>query len=196
MTNKETVTKFSNSIITYLEQDLQSYKHVLDNSELKGKLGVGMITNASAAIDIFAWLIGTSQFVGERFKSLLTDNRHFFGDPNNFSPDVVYKIIRCGTVHQFYPKAEVIITAIDSSDWFVNHEDNKCINAFGFYKTVTEGCKKIAYAIAQETDVNTIDSWADKLNDRVIEESPLTADLSNCDFIDLTCESIPTSGCL
>ena len=41
--------------IEYLEQDLVSYEAVLNDGKLRGKLGVGMIANATAALDLFGW---------------------------------------------------------------------------------------------------------------------------------------------
>lgn len=77
------VQTYAQRTIEYLEQDLVSYEAVLNNRNLQGKLGVGMITNATAALDLFAWLLYQTldQKVTNRdlFKKLIGDARFFCG---------------------------------------------------------------------------------------------------------------------
>lgn len=71
--------------VKYLEQDLVSYEAVCKDESLQGKLGVGMITNATAALDLFAWLLYQTleQKISNRdlFNKLIADAR-FFRQPH------------------------------------------------------------------------------------------------------------------
>lgn len=77
------IQTYARRTVEYLEQDLASYEAVLKDGNLQGKLGVGMITNATAALDLFAWLL--YQTLDQRisnhdlFKKLIADARFFCG---------------------------------------------------------------------------------------------------------------------
>jgi hypothetical protein len=105
--------------VAYLEQDLVLYESVANNGELKGKLGVGMITNATAALNLFGWLLYQTldQKINDRdlFKKLITDDR-FFTVTDFINEKVLYGIVRCGVVHQFYPKNISIFSAPRKDD--------------------------------------------------------------------------------
>jgi hypothetical protein len=78
-------------------------------SPKSGRLGVGMITTASAAFDTYAYLLfgkdPTSRDVSKRIRKLVRDRR-FFGVSNRTYPTskFFYDVVRNGVVHQFYPK--------------------------------------------------------------------------------------------
>lgn len=132
--------------VAYFEQDLVSYESVANNGELKGKLGVGMITNATAALNLFAWLLYQTldQKINDRdlFKKLITDDR-FFTVTDFINEKVLYGIVRCGVVHQFYPKNISIISAPRKDDVFVRDNDELAgVNAIAFYRKTLEGLKK------------------------------------------------------
>lgn len=131
--------------LEYLEQDLVSYEAVLKDVSLQGKLGVGMITNATAALDLFAWLLYQTldQRISNRdlFKKLIADGR-FFAAADFINERVLYGIVRCGVVHQFYPK-DIAIVAIDKNDSFVQYNGTAAVNAIGFYRTTLRGLKKV-----------------------------------------------------
>jgi hypothetical protein len=67
--------------IQYLEQDLVSFEAVLRDGSLTGKLGVAMITNATAALDLFAWLLYQTYDLRKNnatlFRELVSDKRFF-----------------------------------------------------------------------------------------------------------------------
>jgi hypothetical protein len=131
--------------VEYLEQDLVSYEAVLKDGTLQGKLGVGMITNATAALDLFAWLLYQTldQRISNRdlFKKLIADAR-FFAAADFINERVLYGILRCGVVHQFYPK-DIAIVAVDRDDPFVQYNGKAAVNAIGLYRTTLGGLKKV-----------------------------------------------------
>mgnify|MGYP001608891596 FL=1 len=131
--------------IKYLEQDLVSYEAVFNDNSLKGKLGVGMITNATAALELFAWLLYQTldQRISNRdlFKKLIADAR-FFVAADFINERVLYGIVRCGVVHQFYPK-DIAIVAVNRDDPFVQYNGKAAVNAIGLYRTTLEGLKKV-----------------------------------------------------
>ena len=122
-----------------------SYEAVLKDVRLEGKLGVGMITNATAALDLFAWLLYQTldQKISnsDLFKKLIADTR-FFSAASFINKDVLYGIVRCGVVHQFYPK-DIGIVALDRDDSFVQIKGEAYVNAIGFYRTTLGGLKKV-----------------------------------------------------
>lgn len=130
--------------VSYLEEDLGSFEAVVATPALHGKLGVAMITTATAALDLFAWLF-YQKFdltVSNRdlFKKLTADQRFFA--PGVFQNEkFLYGIIRCGVVHQFYPKG-VGIVAIASDTIFVARAQSVFVNSLGFYRTVLAGLSK------------------------------------------------------
>ncbi len=139
------IQTYAQRTIEYLEQDLVSYEAVLKDGNLRGKLGVGMITNATAALDLFAWLLYQTldQKVTNRdlFKKLIGDAR-FFAAVDFISERVFYGVVRCGVVHQFYPK-DIAIVALDSDDPFVQHDGKVAVNAMGLYRRTLGGLKKV-----------------------------------------------------
>ncbi len=139
------VQTYAQRTIEYLEQDLVSYEAVLKDENLRGKLGVGMITNATAALDLFAWLLFQTldQKVTNRdlFKKLIGDAR-FFSDADFINERVLYGIVRCGVVHQFYPK-DIAIIALNSDHLFVQHDGKAAVNAIGLYRRTLRGLKKV-----------------------------------------------------
>ncbi len=131
--------------VKYLEQDLVSYEAVCKDESLQGKLGVGMITNATAALDLFAWLLYQTleQKISNRdlFNKLIADAR-FFSAASFINKEVLYGIVRCGVVHQFYPK-DIAIVALDRDDSFVQINGEAYVNAIGLYRTTLGGLKKV-----------------------------------------------------
>lgn len=131
--------------IKYLEQDLVSYEAVFNDEKLPGKLGVGMITNAMAALDSFAWLLYQTldQKLSTRdlFKKLITDAR-FFANADFINEKLLYGIVRCGVVHQYYPK-DIMIVARDCDYPFVQTNGGAAVNALGLYRKALDGLKKV-----------------------------------------------------
>jgi len=140
-----TVQIHAKRTIEYLEQDLVSYEAVLNDGKPRGKLGVGMIANATAALDLFGWLLYQTldQKVSTRdlFKKLITDAR-FYATADFINEKLLYVIVRCGVVHQFYPK-DIPIVALQSDFSFVQFNGKAAVNAMGFYRRTLEGLKKV-----------------------------------------------------
>ncbi|MGD0016772.1 MAG: hypothetical protein ABSC38_04560 [Verrucomicrobiia bacterium] len=139
------VQSYAKRTIEYLEQDLVSYEAVLKDGSLHGKLGVGMITNATAALDLFGWLLYQTldQKISNRdvFKKLIGDVRFFAAD-DFINERIFYGIVRCGVVHQFYPK-DIAIVALDRDDPFVQSGGKAAVNAIGLYRRTVRGLKKV-----------------------------------------------------
>jgi hypothetical protein len=139
------VQEYAQSTLAYLEQDLVSFEAVFANPHLKGKLGVAMIVNAAAALDLFAWLLyqrfDLTLKNNALFKQMISDKR-FFGEGTFYSPEVLYGIVRCGVVHQFYPKG-ILIAAELRDEPFFQRDGKIYVNALGFYRTVLAGLRRV-----------------------------------------------------
>lgn len=143
--NPNDVVDFANSTIQYLSNDKASFENVLDNSALSGKLGFAMISTAMAAFDVFAWILYQSFDLRKTNKALfneLLNDRRFFNKKKYHSESVFYGIIRCGVMHQLYPK-NASISARRTDIILYKHTDRICINSYALYSDVLEGCKKI-----------------------------------------------------
>jgi hypothetical protein len=139
------ILDYSETTIGFLKRDKISFEHVIDDPNLQGKLGFAMVANAMAAFDVYAWVL-FQKFSGKMgnealFNSLLNDKRFFdkskFGNEKGF-----YSIVRCGVIHQLYPK-NAIITAEKSSIILYNYKNTLTINAYALYSEVLAGIEKI-----------------------------------------------------
>ena len=155
------VQQFAADTLEYLEQDLKSFEAVLRDGRLPGKLGVAMITNATAALDLFAWLLYQSydQRVsnGNLFKKISSDERFF--PKNTFIHEaLLYGIVRCGVVHQFYPK-NIAIVAVDREEPFLQDQGRLVVNCLGFYRKVVDGLRRVREHIRAATgaDLDRLD---------------------------------------
>lgn len=169
-TTYEDIKESASAVIRYMEQDWESYEAVFNNPSLCGKLGIGLVSNASAALDFFAWLISDQSGVNARFRDMIEHPGMFFGDPVFFPYDLVYLISRCGVVHQFFPKKFMTIAAINSPEPFLEIGGIKCINAMGFYFTSLNGLRLIRDAIHAESNAITQQKMIDRLDARIAEE--------------------------
>ena len=139
------VQQFAAKTLEYLEQDLESFEAVRRDDRLRGKLGVAMITNATAALDLFAWLLYQSydQKLKNQnlFKKISSDERFF--PKNTFIHEaLLYGIVRCGVVHQFYPK-DIDIVAANREELFLQDQGRLVVNCVGFYRKVVDGLRKV-----------------------------------------------------
>ena len=139
------VQEYAQRTFSYLEQDLLTFEAVVATHSFRGKIGVAMVTNACAALDLFAWLLYQRFDLTiknhELFKRLVSDTRFF--DPAAFiNPKILYGIVRCGVVHQFYPKG-ISIVALARDEPFLNQNGDPRVNALGLYRTVVAGLKKV-----------------------------------------------------
>jgi hypothetical protein len=140
------IVKFAEHTIEYLTNDKVSFESVLDDPKLAGKLGFAMICTAMAAFDVFAWILYQSFDLKKQdkalFNQLLNDSR-FFKIKKYHNARVFYGMIRCGVIHQLYPKYAGI-TAQRSRIVLCQDKGVILINAYGLYCDVLEGCQKIA----------------------------------------------------
>ncbi len=153
--NPNDVVDFANNTINYLSNDKASIENVLDNPALHGKLGFEMICTAMAAFDAFAWILYQTFDLKKNNKALfneLINDARFFNKKKYHNEYVFYGIIRCGVVHQLYPK-NAGITANKTSTILYKHNGNVLINSYALYCDVLEGCKKIRNYLAALSDV-------------------------------------------
>mgnify|MGYP001769056514 CR=1 FL=1 len=140
------VVGFAESTIKYLENDKKSFESVLDNGALEGKLGFAMIATAMAAFDLFAWILyqtfNLKKRNNELFTKLMNDPR-FFNKTNYIDEKMLYNVIRCGVLHQLYPKDADIQARKDNEIIRKAAGDRVVVNSFALYCDVLEGCKKI-----------------------------------------------------
>jgi hypothetical protein len=98
-----------------------------------------------AALDSLAWLLYQTldQKLSTRdlFKKLITDAR-FFANADFINEKLLYGIVRCGVVHQYYPK-DIVIIAIDSDYPFAQINGHAAVNALGLYRKTLDGLKKV-----------------------------------------------------
>jgi hypothetical protein len=151
--NLESIVEFSQGIIKYLEDDKISFAHVLESGQCPGKLGFAMIATAMAAFDTYAWLLfqkfDLSKGNKTLFNQLLNDTR-FFDKSKYGNEDAFYSIIRCGVMHQLYPK-DAVIAAKNTQQILYQHSAKLCINSYALYCDVLEGIKKIHSYISSMT---------------------------------------------
>ena len=155
----EYIVNFSQCTIDYLEDDKNTFAHVLVSEQCHGKLGFAMIGSAMAAFESYAWLLfqkfDQSKWNKALFNQLLNDSRFFdkskYGDENAF-----YSIIRCGVVHQLYPK-DAIIVAKNTTQILYRHNGKLCVNSYALYCDVLEGIKKIHLYIDMLTQEEKLD---------------------------------------
>lgn len=143
--NPNDVVDFANYTIEYLSNDKASFENVSDNSALSGKLGFAMICTAMAAFDAFAWILYQSFDLRKSNKTLfseLINDTRFFNKAKYHNESVFYGIIRCGVMHQLYPK-NAGISAQRSNTILYGCNGQIFINSYALYCDVLEGCTKI-----------------------------------------------------
>lgn len=145
---------FTLTVLSHMQKDLESYESVFKNPSLDGKLGIGLISNACAAMNLFAWLLyqrfGNQQKTETALFTELINDRRFFDKEDFPDADVLYKLVRCGVIHQYFPKGLMIIVH-DSEQVFGLDEYSRvpAVNAIGFYKTALKGLEKITKHIGR-----------------------------------------------
>jgi len=178
------VQHYTKHTLDYIEQDLATFEAVV-RSQYPGKLGVAMITNASAALDLFAWLLyqkfDLSVKNNDLFKKIISDIR-FFNAADFVNPKVLYGVVRCGVVHQFYPKG-IAICSIPRDEPFLRQDGKPFINAFGFYRTVFIGLQKVRDYILSESGAALADLDAKYLlRQKIDRETYDASDLESADI--------------
>jgi hypothetical protein len=154
------LVRFSKGTIDFLELDKQTFKYVLDNrATLPGGLGFAMVTTAMAAFDVYAYLLyqryDQSKKHSDIFSALIKDAR-FFDVGKYISARTFYSTIRCGVMHQLYPKDGSIV-AYDTPTTLFEHFDKICVNAYALFCDVLEGIRKIHTHFESLTDEKKLD---------------------------------------
>jgi hypothetical protein len=157
--NQNHVVDFANQTIQYLTNDKASFENVINNRALSGKLGFAMICTAMAAFDAFAWILYQSFDLRKSNKALfneLINDTRFFNKAKYHNESVFYGIIRCGVMHQLYPKNAAIVAELTDTI-FYKEKGKIFINSYALYCDVLEGCKKICdyfVTLPNETKMN------------------------------------------
>lgn len=141
----EYIINFSKHTIAYLENDKRSFEYVIASDQLQGKLGFALIATAMAAFDTYAWILYQTFDLrkknSELFSSLLKDTR-FFDRTKYMSDKLFYSRIRCGVMHQLYPKEAGIVANL-TFPILCQNKGLLCVNAYALYCDVLDGIKKI-----------------------------------------------------
>jgi hypothetical protein len=156
------IVQFSSQTIFYLELDRRTFEYVMKHrgDVTPGGLGFAMITTAMAAFDVYAYLLkqrfnspphGNARI----FQDLLRDHR-FFDESKYISAETFYATIRCGVMHQLYPKGSSIV-AFDTPQILFEHFNKISVNAYALYCDVLTGIKKIHAYFESLSDVEKLD---------------------------------------
>ena len=170
--NPNDVVDFANRTIKYLSNDKASFENVMGNSALPGKLGFAMICTAMAAFDAFAWILYQSFDLRKNNKALfneLINDPRFFNKAKYHNESVFYGIIRCGVMHQLYPK-NAGISAQRSNTILYGSNGQIVINSYALYCDVLEGCTKIRDYLAGLSDAEKMNYSLKLLLRRKIDE--------------------------
>jgi|WetSurSiteA1Bulk_404760.scaffolds.fasta_scaffold14785_4 hypothetical protein len=157
--NPNDIVNYANRTVDYLNNDKVSFEYVIDNSKLDGKLGFAMISTAMAAFDAFAWILYQSFDLSKKNKTLfneLINDIRFFDKTKYYNEHLFYGIIRCGVIHQLYPK-NASIFAKRIGPILNSHNGHIYINSYALYCDVLEGCKKIRDYFSNLTDDEKMD---------------------------------------
>jgi len=188
MSTTQDPVELAKSIMVYFESDVRSYQKVLADSSFPSRLAVGMVTTAAAVLDFYSWIMYADGDRGQdkRFESFLTDSRGFFAADPDFNRPVVYNLIRCGVVHQFYPKLYTQLIALDDPHTLVNYAGKNSINAFGFMQGVLAGITLAQQALDVESCPTCLDQMKARLSRRNQQESDLAKALPNGNWYMIT----------
>ena len=151
MTASHYLRKRLENIREYTQNDFETYKSIIDE---KGDCSVGMICHAVAVIDLMSYIFyGELKFcgnelkpdrkVGKRWKKLLDAYSNNCTVPEwkqaAKNHDLMYNVIRCGVVHQFYGKGTKIKRVKDNNDIILKYKtDTIVINPDGLFMLVQD----------------------------------------------------------
>jgi hypothetical protein len=138
------VLEHSKLTIDLLDRERESFLCNL-NSAGEGKLGFSMIAVAMAAFDSYAWLLFQTFDLKKSnhrlFSELLNDGR-FFDRRKYMDVDTLYSRIRCGVIHQLFPK-NALIGARQNSTILYRHNGMLLVNSYALLCDVLGGIHKI-----------------------------------------------------
>lgn len=145
--DSEHVVQWAKHTVEYLKNDKLSFEKVINDADLQGKLGFAMISTAMAACDSFAWVLYQSFDLRKANKALfceLLNDSRFFTKKKYYNEAVFYGLIRCGVIHQLYPKKAGISARIRDEILYVDRtRSHLYINSYALYCDVLEACEKI-----------------------------------------------------
>ena len=168
------VISFAESTIDYLEKDKRSFESHLDDPA--GRLGFAMIATAMAAFDLFAWTLFQSFNLRKDNKALfnqLINDRRFYDKIKYRNEKFFYNNIRCGVIHQLYPKGVGIQASRGNEIVGSTPEGKILINSFALYCDILEGCKKILEYLKRCSDEKKADYSLMLLIRQKIDENEL-----------------------
>lgn len=117
----------------YLSNDLNSHRRILMLPNQAGGLGFGMCLTAFATFDLVAYLKYGGRLdrgTGSRYKDLLNEHYFDFGQPK-VTYEEFYFLLRCGLVHQLYPKNIAIGVDLNATTLLRPHSSGiKIVEAF------------------------------------------------------------------
>jgi hypothetical protein len=190
------IINFSKRTIEYLENDLESYEAVLNDNNLNGKLGFGMVATAMAAFETYAYILkgGNSNYgTGGRFKYLIDNCRDFYPDTQLPREDVVYNVIRNGVIHQLYPKNIAISANLTGSDLFQWYKNCLSVNSYVLYREVLYVIKGIHEHMLNGTKENKSE-WSKRLKDRRKDDQGIYMKNRISTSVKTETTSLPTSA--
>jgi hypothetical protein len=140
------IIKYSAYTIDRLSNDRETFEMVVKEKTIVGKLGFAMIATAMAAFDVYAWILyqkfNNSVRTDKLFNLLLNDKNNFFDKIKYGNEKAFYSLVRCGVLHQLYPKNANIV-AIDSEIIWYKFENKRVVNSYALFCDILSGIKKI-----------------------------------------------------
>lgn len=193
---RELINEQIKSIKSFTENDLISYNLIIDKS---GDCSVGMISHSLAVIDWLSYLFyGNASKpdakVGERMEILLKAYSHSSTIRVNniiLNKDLIYSVIRCGVLHQFYGK-QTEIKRFRNSDFLIcDNSSSAVINPDGLYKMVLHLLEICFQWVGQKSDLE-IEIIYDRLEKREqADQKVLDNALSKVQLEDCNLQSQP-----
>ena len=150
------ILEFSARTIEYLVADRDAFVRNLDPSSSGprvGGLGFAMIASACAAVDTYAYLLydAPEDESGWRVKELMKSR--FFDQTKYIEAGFFWDVIRCGVLHQLYPKHAEIVVIQSNLILYRRPEGTRhvpCLNALALYFDVIRGIKEIHKRLASD----------------------------------------------
>ncbi len=149
--NPNFIIEYSAYTIKLLSDDKKTFEKVVEEEKI-GKLGFAMIATAMAAFDVYAWILYqkfNNRVNNDKLFSLLLNNNRFFDKTKYGNEKAFYSLVRCGVLHQLYPKNANIV-AVNSEINLYKYNNKIIINAYALFCEVLDGIKKIHAFIEEQ----------------------------------------------
>lgn len=147
------ITNYSAYTIKLLNNDRKTFEKVV-KEEKNGKLGFAMIATAMAAFDVYAWILhqkSNNSVSNSKLFNLLLNDKRFFDKTKYGNEKAFYSLVRCGVIHQLYPKNANIV-AIDSDEILYKLNNKLVINSYALFCDILSGIEKIHKYIERLTE--------------------------------------------